>query len=210
MHSRLNAFVNVISLTLSNMFDNPTISFTGDIYRDSQALLIHHGRQATAEHSLRVAAEAKRLALRWNEDPAKAEIAGWLHDISAIIPRNLQLELAESQHIDVLPEERTHPLLLHQKLSAVIAGEIFLVLDQLILDAIECHTTLKANSSSLDKIVFIADKLKWDQAGDPPYLEALQAALKQSLDAGAFLYLNYLWQQRETLLALHPWVAEAT
>jgi HD superfamily phosphohydrolase YqeK len=62
----------------------------------------------------------------------------------------------------------------------------------------------------LDKIVFIADKLKWDQAGDPPYLEALQAALKQSLDAGAFLYLNYLWQQRETLLALHPWVAEAT
>jgi transposase len=109
MHSRLNAFVNVISLTLSNMFDNPTISFTGDIYRDSQALLIHHGRQATAEHSLRVAAEAKRLALRWNEDPAKAEIAGWLHDISTIIPRNLQLELAESQHYTGLKMQMIDP-----------------------------------------------------------------------------------------------------
>lgn len=196
MQSRLIAFVN-------------DISFTGDIHRDSQALLTYHDRLATAEHSLCVAAESKRLALRWNEDPTKAEITGWLHDISAIIPRDLQLEFAESQHIDILPEERTYPLLLHQKLSAVIASEIFSVSDQLILNAIECHTTLKANCTSLDKIVFVADKLKWDQTGDPPYLEELQAFLEHSLDAGAFCYLDYLWQHRATLPALHPWVAEA-
>jgi len=196
MHSRLIAFIN-------------DILFTGDIHRDSQALLTHHGCIATAEHSLCVAAESKRLALRWNEDPDKAQIAGWLHDISAIIPRDLQLEFAESLDIDILPEERTYPLLLHQKLSAVIAREIFSVCDQLILNAIESHTTLKANSSSLDKIVFVADKQKWDQSGDPPYLKQLQTALEQSLDAGTFCYLDYLWTNRTKLPCLHPWVIEA-
>jgi predicted HD superfamily hydrolase involved in NAD metabolism len=196
MHPQLNAFIT-------------DIPFTGDIQRDSQALLTHHGRTATAGHSLRVAAEAKRLALLWGEDPAKTEIAGWLHDISAIVPRDRQLELAESLEIDILPEERNYPLLLHQKLSAVIAREVFSVTDPAILNAIECHTTLKANASALDKIVFIADKLQWDQPGDPPYLETLQAALEHSLDAAALCYLDYLWQRRATLPALHPWVVAA-
>ena len=73
MHLQLNAFIR-------------DLPFTGNLLHDSQALLTHHSRIATAGHSLRVAAEAKRLALRWNADPVKAEIAGWLHDISAIIP----------------------------------------------------------------------------------------------------------------------------
>ncbi|MGD0707140.1 MAG: bis(5'-nucleosyl)-tetraphosphatase (symmetrical) YqeK [Anaerolineaceae bacterium] len=196
MHLQLNAFIR-------------DLPFTGDLQRDSQALLTYHNRIVTARHSLRVAAEAKRLALHWNEDPAKAEIAGWLHDISAIVPRDQQLNLAESLEIDILPEERTYPLLLHQKLSAVIAREIFSVTDPAILSAIECHTTLKANTSALDKIVFVADKLHWDQPGDPPYLDALRTALEHSLDAAALCYLDYLWQRRETLPALHPWVVEA-
>jgi predicted HD superfamily hydrolase involved in NAD metabolism len=196
MHPQLNAFIT-------------DIPFTGDLQRNSQALLFHHGRTATAEHSLRVAAKAKLLTLRWNADPAKAEIAGWLHDISAIVPSNRQLGLAESLEIDILPEERTYPLLLHQKLSAVIASEVFSVTDPHILSAIECHTTLKAKASALDKIVFVADKLQWDRPGDPPYLEALQSALEHSLDAAALCYLDYLWQQRATLPALHPWMVEA-
>jgi predicted HD superfamily hydrolase involved in NAD metabolism len=196
MHPQLNVLILDIPLTRN-------------IQHDSQALLAHHGHATTAAHSLRVAAEAKRLALRQNEDPAKAEIAGWLHDISAIVPRNRQLGLAEGLEIDILPEERTYPLLLHQKLSAVIAREVFAVTDPAILSAIECHTTLKANSSALDRIIFVADKLKWDQPGDPPYLGALQTALEHSLDAAALCYLDTLWQRRATLPALHPWVVAA-
>jgi HD superfamily phosphohydrolase YqeK len=32
-----------------------------------------------------------------------------------------------------------------------------------ILDSISCHTTLKANPAKLDMLLFISDKIKWDQ-----------------------------------------------
>jgi HD superfamily phosphohydrolase YqeK len=57
--------------------------------------------------------------------------------------------------------------------------------------------------------VFVADKIRWDQPGDPPYLEAILAAVERSLPAAAFCYLDYLWQRRETLLVVHPWLVEA-
>ena len=99
--------------------------------------------------------------------------------------------------------------MLHQKLSAVMAREIFGIADEPLLSAIGCHTTLKANASALDKVVFLADKLRWDQAGAPPYLAALQTACGQSLDQGAACYLGYLWQQRSRLPIVHPWFVEA-
>ena len=43
----------------------------------------------------------------------------------------------------------------------------------------------------------------------PPYLPALTDALEHSLDAAAFVYLDWLWQQRETLRVIHPWFREA-
>jgi predicted HD superfamily hydrolase involved in NAD metabolism len=158
---------------------------------------------------MRVAAEAQRLAHQWGEDIASAEIAGFLHDISAIVPSEQRIALAEALHLDILPEERILPMIIHQKLSAVIARELFAIHSPAILDAIGCHTTLKANASFLDKIVFVADKLKWDQQGDPPYLAALAAAAERSLDAAALCYLEYLWQRRASLAVLHPWAIDA-
>jgi len=59
----------------------------------------------------------------------------------------------------------------------------------------------------LDKIVFVADKIAWDQPGAPPYLAAL--ADTSSLDAGVCVYLETLWQQRESLAVTHPWFEAA-
>jgi len=96
-------------------------------------------------------------------------------------------------------------MIIHQKLSVVIAREIFAIEDDAVFSAIGCHTTLKAQASLLDKIVFVADKIQWDQPGLPPYLGSLQEALLHSLDAAAFVYLDYLWQQRASLRVVHPW-----
>jgi predicted HD superfamily hydrolase involved in NAD metabolism len=173
------------------------------------ALLTHHGCVKTAGHSRRVAAEAKRLAQRWQAGPHAAEIAGWLHDISAIVPNAQRVELAEQLGIEVLPEERILPMIIHQKLSAYFAQHLFAIHDPAVLSAIGCHTTLKADAGLLDKVLFVADKLKWDQPGDPPYLAAMTAAAERSLDQAALCYLAELWRQRDDLPVLHPWARQA-
>ena len=196
MHPVLVAYVGVLSLT-------------GHVSTDTAKLLLDRGRSETADHSRYVAAAARRLAQRWGEDESSAELAGWLHDISAIVPGDHRLHVTEMLGLEVLAEERLAPVLVHQKLSAAIAQEVFGITDRSVLSAIGCHTTLRANSSALDKIVFVADKIAWDQPGDPPYLATMAAAADQSLELAAHCYLAYLWQRRKTLPAMHPWAVQA-
>jgi len=183
--------------------------FTGDIPCDAPAFLVTHACLKTATHVAAVAAEARRLAVRFGEDAEQAETAGWLHDISAVIPDENRIAAAEAFGLAVLPEERTLPMIVHQRLSAVIACELFGVRDPAVLSAIACHTTLNAGASRLDTLVFVADKIAWDQPAAPPYLPALDAALGHSLDAAAFVYLDWLWQRRHTLGVIHPWFRAA-
>jgi HD superfamily phosphohydrolase YqeK len=109
----------------------------------------------------------------------------------------------------VLPEEETLPMIIHQKLSVVIARELFDVQDDAILSAIGCHTTLKAGANALDKVVFVADKLAWDQPGIAPFHADMWAALERSLDEVMMVYVRYLWERRDTLAVIHPWLREA-
>ena len=181
----------------------------GNLRADMAAFLTARGFPRTAGHCAAVAAEARRLALRFGEDPARAEAGGLLHDISAPIPDAERLATAEAWGLDVLAEEQAYPMIIHQKLSSVIAREAFGVTDAGVLSAIGCHTTLKAGASRLDKVVFVADKIAWDQPGDPPYLAEILAAVERSLDAAAFCYLDYLYQRRATLRVAHPWMLAA-
>lgn len=168
-----------------------------------------HGHAKTSAHCAAVAAECRRLALRFGADAAIAAQAGWLHDVSVVWPVAQQLSVARSLELAILPAERQHPMLLHQRLSAALAGQLFGVSDRGLLSAIGCHTTLRYEPGQLDLLLFCADKLAWDQPGSPPYLAAMQAALADSLQAAAVVYLRYLWERRETLPAVHPWLIEA-
>ena len=58
--------------------------------------------------------------------------------------------------------EEKYPFLLYQRFSATVAMEVFKVNDERILSAITHHTTLKANHSQYEMILFLADKLSWD------------------------------------------------
>jgi predicted HD superfamily hydrolase involved in NAD metabolism len=183
------------------------LSLQGDVRVDVPALLKNHGCPKTAEHVAQVAAEARRLAIRTGANPDQAEIAGWLHDVSAIIPNTERVSIARQVGIDVLPEEERLPMILHQKLSAVLGRELFSITDEAILSAVSCHTTLKKDASLLDKVVFVADKIAWDQDGEPPYLADVLAGLDDSIDHAALAYMRYLWDQ--PLLVIHPWLREA-
>ena len=182
---------------------------SGELAQDVTAVLSHHQLPKVAGHVSRVAQEAKRLAVRFGADAMGAETAGWLHDISGIIPNTARIDLCQAFNVPVLPGEAAYPMILHQKLSVVVAREVFGVMEPAVLSAIGCHTTLKAGATLLDKIVFVADKIKWDQPGEPPYLVEIETAVTHSIDDTCRVYLHYLWQQRDSLRYVHPWFVAA-
>ena len=185
------------------------IQLTGDVAHDVPVFLKHNGRPDTAAHCGAVAAEARRIATLVGADGDAAETAGWLHDVSVIFPSEQRATVAERLGVEVLPEEAIFPMIIHQKLSAVLAREIFQIEDAAILSAVGCHTTLKAGAGLLDKVLFVADKLAWDQPGHAPFHNDMHAALGHSLDQAALVYLGYLWEQRAKLRVLHPWAQAA-
>jgi predicted HD superfamily hydrolase involved in NAD metabolism len=171
--------------------------------------LIQRDCPRTWKHSQSVALEALSLAMRFGVDEKRAEQSAWLHDISAVIPVSERLQAALEYGLEVLPEEAAHPMILHQKLSAVLAREVFSIEDEGILQAIGCHTTLRAGYTTLDLVLFVADKLAWDQPGEAPYAAAMRAGLKQGLEQAAWVYMDRLWQRRAELKCVHPWMVTA-
>ncbi len=162
----------------------------GDLPADVRAYLTHHNCPRTLEHSQQVAAEARQLARRFGADPEAAEAAGWLQDVSAVIPSSQRLDAARLLGLPVLSEEEALRMILHQRLSGAIAREGFGVSDAAILAAVRCHTTLKARAAALDKVVFLADKMRSDQPYAAPFLDGVLAGLQCSLDRGRWPTLS--------------------
>ncbi|MDR1606696.1 MAG: bis(5'-nucleosyl)-tetraphosphatase (symmetrical) YqeK [Streptococcaceae bacterium] len=185
------------------------VSLTGDLLEDVTRVCETH--QAThaylLPHLLNVANEAKRLAKRFNLDETAAFAGGLLHDIGGLVPEAQRLELAERLGIDVLAAEREVPMLLHGKLSAYFAHAIFGVTAPETLSAITYHTTLHANPTDLEKVVCLADKVKWDREGTPPYLSDLMLCLDDSLNEATKFFIDTLYHS--DLLVVHPWLIEA-
>lgn len=180
--------------------------YSGDLKKDSIELLQKYNRFIVADHSLRVAEKAKEIAKLHGVDEDLAETAGLLHDIGGIFDYNQRIGVCEILGIDILPVEREFPLILHQKISRVMAMEMFNIDNEEVLSAIGCHTTLKGNASPLDMVLFIADKIEWDQKGQPPYLTQVTAALENSLEEASFEYIDYI--MKSGLKFVHPWIEE--
>ncbi len=186
------------------------IQLTGYPPQDVRTFLDCHGFPQTIRHSQQVAEEASRLAFRYGADPRKASRAGWLHDVSVVFLKDQRLEVARALGLPLLAEEERNPVLIHQKISHLMAQEIFLVNDEEILSAIGCHSTLKAGATLLDKAVFVADKLAWDQKGNPPYYVEMAEAIEKSMDKAALVYIKSLYERKDSLsFCLHPWLVEA-
>lgn len=92
-------------------------------------------------HCIRTMEEAVRLSEHYREDTEKAKIAGLLHDCGKKMVKG-------------------NDNLTHSKTGAAMAGDIFHVSDEDILNAITYHTTGRENMSMLEKIIFIADKIE--------------------------------------------------
>lgn len=120
------------------------------------------------------------------------------------------LEFANQLQIEIMEEEWKYARSVHQKLSEIMAKEIFGIVDVEVLNAIRSHTTHKANASMTDKILFVADKISWELPGTHPYLAEMRKQVYDfKIDQAILLYLDVIWEQRDKLKLVHPWLIEA-
>ncbi len=169
--------------------------------------LVSKNCEKTYYHCMEVGEYAYQLGEKYLTSPEKVSIAGYLHDISAVYPNNQRINVAQKYGIELNEAEMAFPMIIHQKISKSIAKMDFGIEDNEILSAIECHTTLKKNYSDIDLVLFVADKIKWDQEGKAPYLDGLLQALNCSLENAAYFYIDYIL--KHDIKVVHPWLWDA-
>ena len=125
-----------------------------------QKKIKHEMDDGRYQHTLGVMYTCAALAMRYEYDIQKAQLAGLLHDCAKCIPNGKKLKLCEKHHIQMTEVERRNPFLLHAKLGAFLAKEQYDVKDPEVISAILNHTTGKPAMSLLDKIVYVADYIE--------------------------------------------------
>ena len=108
-------------------------------------------------HSLNVAAECRKLAEKYGEDPEKAYFAGLLHDICKELPEEEQRALVLESGYTVCREEMETRSLLHGIAGAYYIKKEFGIEDIDILNSVRFHTVGRAGMSRLEEIVYIGD-----------------------------------------------------
>lgn len=110
-------------------------------------------------HTIGVMETAIKLALLYNEDPKKAEIAAILHDIAKYADEEWMRQIVREHNLDLRLIDWGSEIL-HGPVGAWIAETEFLIHDEDILNAIRFHTTGRAGMTKLEKIIFIADMIE--------------------------------------------------
>lgn len=130
---------------------------------DKKKFLKEHLSAKRYTHSMNVAAECRRLADKYGEDPDKAYFAGLLHDVCKEMPDDEQRELVISGGFTYCREELETRSLLHALAGAAFIKKEFGVEDIDILNAVRFHTVGRAGMSRLEEIVYLGDLISADR-----------------------------------------------
>lgn len=141
------------------------------------------------EHTLGVTYTAACLAMRYNVDIMKAQMAGLLHDCAKCMTNEKRISLCKKHNIQINTAEAENPLLLHAKVGSYIAMEEFNIHDEEIIGAILNHTTGRPGMTMLEKIIYIADYIEPGRRQAPNLLEIRQMAFVD-LDKALFMILK--------------------
>lgn len=108
------------------------------------------------EHSISVANLAKEIAIANGLDGKQAYVAGMFHDIAKQIGDELTYQMMEEHYKEHI---NSSPFVYHQWISRYMSEHIYLIEDEVVLNAIEHHTTAHVDISPIGKCVYVADKL---------------------------------------------------
>jgi predicted HD superfamily hydrolase involved in NAD metabolism len=156
----------------------------------ARAVRAHLDQDHRYRHCVRVARSADILAQSHGVDPAKARLAAMLHDLARLYSNAELLAECERRAMPIDAFERRNPIVLHARLGAVLARELFDVYDLDVLSAIEKHTLGAAQMSPLDCVVYLADALEpgRDYANRPVIWDLakrdMRAAMSAAIDEG--------------------------
>lgn len=114
-------------------------------------------------HSLNVAEECRKLAVKYGEDPDKAYFAGLLHDICKELPDDEQKRIVLESNFSVCREELETRSLWHAIAGAYFIKTHFGVEDIDIINAVRFHTVGRAGMTRLEEIVYIGDLISADR-----------------------------------------------
>ncbi len=140
-------------------------------------------------HTLGVAYTAAALAMRYNEDIEKAEVAGLLHDCAKCMDAEDMLVLCDKHRINVTDVERRNPFLLHAKLGGFMAMQTYNVNDKQIISAIINHTTGRPDMNMLEKILLVADYIEPNRM-KAPHLKEIRHMAFSEIDKALVLILG--------------------
>ena len=130
---------------------------------------------------------AVKLAEHWGANVTDAARAGILHDITKAIDGPLQLTLCDAYGKLLSDFSKRYPKTLHALTGALVAQRIFGE-NKAVVDAIESHTTGKANMNTLEKIIYLADYIEPNRT--IPGVEELRRLSYTDLDAAMKLGLE--------------------
>lgn len=141
-------------------------------------------REKRVKHIRGTEEEAVRLARRWGADETYARRAGILHDCTKYLELEDQLSLCRQYGVQLDELEQVAVKLLHSKTGACIARAMFGEPDE-VFWAIYWHTTAKADMTTLEKILYVADYMEPNR--DFEGVERLRELAYQDLDKALLL-----------------------
>ena len=145
-------------------------------------------------HVMGVEEEAVKLAQRWGVDPELARRAGILHDCTKYYELPEQLDICEEYGVRLDALEQKAVKLLHSKTGACIARGVFGQPDA-VYDAIFWHTTGKADMTTLEKVLYIADYMEPNRDFDG--VERLRHLAYTDLDKAMLLGVEMTIQEMQ-------------
>lgn len=149
------------------------------------------------QHTLGVRYTAAALAMRYNYDIKRAEVAGLLHDCAKCFSNEKLLAKCKKYGIEMSEIEARNPYLLHAKYGAFLAKKVYHIEEEDVLQAIIYHTTGRANMSVLEKIIFIADYIEPNRKEILGLAQVRQSAF-EDLDQTMYLILCHTLKYLET------------
>ena len=159
-------------------------------------------------HSLAVANEAVRLAVKYGCDEEKAYLAGLLHDVTKNTSREEQLKMFNDFGIMLDDVSFAAEKLWHAISGAAFCEKVLGITDAEILSAIRYHTTAKADMTLLQKVLYLADFTSTDRDYDDVDVmrSLVDVSMEKALDYALSYTIKDLVQQGRQI---HPDTMEA-